>query len=258
MQTPAGNRLRDAYRRVNDQIAEAAERSGRRREDVVLVAVTKNASPDQIRAIVEMGQVDLGENRVQHLAQRVAQMEEFLSRKRTLGSAATRAASESPQHVRWHMIGHLQRNKVKTVVPLVQLIHSVDSLRLAEELHAYGARHDVTIDILLQVNTSGETSKFGVAAPAAIHLAEQIDTMMYVRLRGIMTMAPYSENPEDSRPTFARAAEIFAEMQVARIGGSDLNILSMGMTNDFQVAIEEGANLVRIGRALFGENENGE
>ncbi len=258
MQTSPGNRLREAYRRVNEQIGEAAARSGRRREDIVLVAVTKNASPDQIRAVVEMGQVDLGENRVQHLAQRVAQLEEFLSRKRTLGGAATRSAGESPLHVRWHMIGHLQRNKVKNVVPLVQLIHSVDSLRLAEELHAYGARHEKTIDILLQVNTSGEASKFGVAAPAAIHLAEQIDTMLHLRLRGLMTMAPYSENPEDSRPTFARAAEIFAEMQSAKIGGPDLNVLSMGMTNDYHVAIEEGANLVRIGRALFGENEDGQ
>jgi len=253
------NHLREAYRQVNERIAAAAVRSGRRREDVLLVAVTKTASPDQIRALAELGQVDFGENRVQHLGQRVGQLEEFLARRRALGHATEpRAAGETPQKVRWHMIGHLQRNKVKAVVPLVQLIHSVDSLRLAEELHAYGARHETTIDILLQVNNSGEASKFGVAAPAAVHLAEQIDTMMYLRLRGLMTMAPLSDNPEDARPTFNRTHEMFMEMKDAKIGGRDFSILSMGMTNDFEVAIEEGANLVRIGRALFGEGEDGQ
>jgi uncharacterized pyridoxal phosphate-containing UPF0001 family protein len=178
------------------------------------------------------------------------------------------------------MIGHLQRNKVKVVVPLVRLIHSVDSLRLAEELHALGARlaartdprlspridprnlpsaakdsadGDYVIDILIQVNSSGEESKFGVAPPAVLHLAEQIDSMMHLRLRGLMTIAPYSDNPEDSRPVFARTFELFEEMRSAHLGGAHCNILSMGMTGDFQVAIEEGANMVRIGRGYFGE-----
>jgi pyridoxal phosphate enzyme (YggS family) len=168
------------------------------------------------------------------------------------------------------MIGHLQRNKVKVVVPLVNLIHSVDSLRLAEELHAYGARlaarndprlgrtgaasgDDCVIDILLQVNASGEESKFGVAPPAVLHLADQIDSMLHLRLRGLMTMAPYRENPEASRPVFARVADLFEELRSARRSGQHINILSMGMSHDFVVAVEEGANLVRIGRAIFGE-----
>ena len=113
------------------------------------------------------------------------------------------------------------------------------------------------IDILIQINTSGETGKSGVAAPAVINLAEQIDSMVHLRLRGLMTMAPYSDNPEDARPTFARAAEIFGELRSEKIGGSQCNILSMGMSGDFQVAIEEGANLLRIGRALFGEIDSG-
>ena len=252
------NQLRDAYRKVLDNIGAAAGRAGRRPGDVRLVAVTKTASPDQIRTLVEMGQADLGENRVQHLVQRVAALEEFLSRRRTLGSAATRPPADAPPQVRWHMIGQLQRNKVKQVVPLVQLVHSVDSLRLAEELHAYGARIDRTVDILIQVNISGEASKAGVAAPAVIHLAEQIDSMMNLRMRGLMTMAPYSDNPEDARPIFVRAYELFQEIRSAKVAGKDFNLLSMGMSGDYEVAIEEGANLVRIGRAIFGEEEQPE
>lgn len=252
--------LRDAYRRVMDNIAGAASRCGRDPASVLMVAVTKTASPDQIRMLVELGHADLGENRVQQLIQRVAGLEEFLSRRRTLGSAVTRGpggGNLTPERVRWHMIGTLQRNKVKQVAPLVQLIHSVDSLRLAEELHTYAARADATLDILIQVNASGESTKHGVAAPAVIHLAEQIDSMIHLRLRGLMTMGPLSDNPQDARPSFARTAEIFHEIRAAKIAERDCNILSMGMTNDYEVAIQEGANLVRIGRALFGEEEQG-
>lgn len=244
--------LKDAYRKVTERIAAAAARVNRSPDEVVLVAVTKYATVDQIQKLLELGQMDLGESKVQHLQQRVAQIDEFLSRKKTLAGAAPKSKQLMPEQVRWHMIGHLQRNKVKQVVPLVSLIHSVDSLRLAEELHNYAARQDLTIDILLQVNTSGEPSKAGVAAPAAIHLAEQIDSMVHLRLRGVMTMAPYSENPEDARPTFARTAEIFHDIRKEKIGGPTCNVLSMGMSGDFEVAIEEGANVVRIGSALFG------
>jgi pyridoxal phosphate enzyme (YggS family) len=134
----------------------------------------------------------------------------------------------------------------------------VDSLRLAEELHNFGARTERTIEVLLQVNVSGEASKAGVAAPAVIHLAEQIDTMMHLKLRGLMTMAPAGENPEDSRPVFARTAELFHDVRSAKVGGPEFNLLSMGMTSDYEVAIEEGANLVRIGRAIFGDEEQPE
>lgn len=259
--------LRDAYRRIQDRIAAAAERSNRKPSDVMMVAVTKTATPDQIRTIVEMGHADLGENRVQQLAQRHAQLEEFLARKRTLGGAVSRSGQDqAPAKVRWHMIGSLQRNKVKQVAPLVSLIHSVDSLRLAEELQAYAARVDRTLDILIQVNIAGETQKGGVAPPAVIHLAEQIDTMMHLRLRGLMTMAPYTENPEEVRYVFARCAEMFHDIKSSGVvgggipngGGEAFNILSMGMSNDFEVAVEEGANLIRVGRALFGESEEAE
>jgi len=248
--------LKDAYQQVNGRIADAASRSGRSREDVVMVAVTKYASPDQIRHIVELGQADLGESRVQQLAQRVPQLNEFLSRKKTLAGVTARADDATPDKVRWHMLGQLQRNKVKQVAPHVDLIHSVDSLRLAEELHNYAARLDITIDILVQVNASGTTGKSGITPPAVTHLIDSIDTMMHLRPRGLMAMAPLSENPEDARPTFARTAELFADVKAAHVGGDAFNILSMGMTNDFEIAIEEGANIVRIGRALFGETES--
>ena len=251
--TVGPGQLKDAYRRLNDRVAAAAERSGRRADDIVVVAVTKNAGPDEIRQIVELGHCDLGESRVQQLTQRAAQLDEFLSRRRALGRAADKGQPELPEQVRWHMVGHLQRNKVKHLLPLVQLIHSVDSLRLAEELHAHAARMDCTVDVLLQVNASQEPGKHGVAAPAALHLAEQIDTMLHLRLRGLMAMAPQSNDREDVRWSFARTAEIFQDVRDAHIGGRHFNALSMGMSDDFDIAIEQGANVIRVGRALFGE-----
>ncbi len=247
--------LKQAYEHIKSRIAEAAGRSGRSADKVVMVAVTKYATPDQIRHIVEMGHADLGESRVQQLMQRAPQLSEFLIRKRTLAAAASKVDDRTPDKVRWHMIGQLQRNKVKQVVPLVALIHSVDSLRLAEELHSYAARVDTTIDVLMQVNATGDPGKAGVAAPAAVHVAEQIDSMVHLRLRGLMAMAPQSEHPEDARPTFARTAEIYRDIVAQKIGQGHCNILSMGMSDDFEIAIEEGSNVVRIGRGLFGEHE---
>lgn len=245
--------LEARYRGVMERVGEAAERSGRRAGDVIVVAVTKTAGPDQVRGLVELGHCDLGENRVQHLQQRVAMTEEFLSRRRMMGPS--HGGEPMTQQVRWHMIGHLQRNKVKAVLPLVKLIHSVDSLRLAEEVQAAAAAMDRDADVLLQVNVSGEPSKFGLAGPAAPHLAEQMETMVHLRLRGLMMMAPYSDHAEDSRDCFLRCAELFEEMKSSGRLGGHFNILSMGMSNDFEVAVECGANVVRIGRALFGEGE---
>ena len=249
------NQLKDAYRRVTDRVSDVATRCGRRPQDIIMVAVTKTASPDQIRTLVDMGHIDLGENRVQQLIQRQAQLEEFLSRKRTLGRTTPEVNGHPGPNVRWHMVGHLQRNKVKPIMPLVKLIHSVNSLRLAEEIQSAAARDDRVVDILLEVNATGEPTKLGVAAPAALHLAEQIDTMMHLRLRGLMAMGPLADDPEDARPTFARTAEIFQEIRTERVGGGQFNILSMGMSNDYEIAIEQGANLLRIGRALFGESD---
>lgn len=250
--------LKDAYTQVCDRIAASAARSGRRQEDVVLVAVTKYATVDQIQKTLELGVMDFGESKGQNLAQRVAQIDEFIQRKQQLASAAPRSKQLVPEQVRWHMIGHLQRNKVKQVVPLVSLVHSVDSLRLAEELHNYASRHDLTIDILMQINTAGEVQKSGIAAPAAVHLAEQIDTMMHLRLRGLMAMAPYTDDPETTRPVFGRTREIFEDVRSAGyVDPEAFNVLSMGMSGDFEVAIEEGSNVIRLGSALYGPKPAG-
>lgn len=233
--------------RIRTNIEIACERARRDPREVTLVAVTKSVDAEAIRFLWQLGIHDLGESRAQQLARRAGEIEDYLRRAR---------APEEDRWVRWHMIGHLQRNKVKSVLPLVRLIHSVDSLRLAEELQNQAARQETEIDVLIQVNTSGEKSKFGVAAPAAPHLAEQMQTMFNLRLRGLMSMAPFSENPEDARPTFARTAELFTDMKAESVVGEAFDILSMGMSSDFEVAIECGANVVRIGRAIFGDSES--
>ena len=249
--------MREAYRCVMDRVGAAAERSGRRREDVAVVAVTKYASPDQVRALVDLGHADLGESRVQQIVQRVPLLAEYLERRRAMPDVSDDGAPAPtpPDRVRWHMIGHLQRNKVKQVAPLVDLLHSVDSLRLAEECHQYTSRSEKTLDVLLQLNVANEKSKHGIAPPAAIHLAEQIDNMIGLNLRGVMTMAPYAENPETVRDVFARTRELFEDIRTSGLDLPEFNVLSMGMSGDFEVAIEEGANVVRIGRAIFGEGE---
>ena len=258
--TPISNisLVRENYRKIKDQIANAAIANGRHPDSVNLVAVTKTASPDEIRCLLEMGHTDFGESRVQQLLQRVANLEEFIGRRKTLSGAAPKPAPGYPSKLpqpKWHMIGHLQRNKAKQVIKMVNLVHGVDSLRLAEELDGIGARQNQVIDVLLQVNASNEITKHGIAAPAVIHMAEQVETMMHLRFRGLMTMAPYSVKPEDSELTFSRTGDIFKELVTTKIGGPHCDILSMGMSNDFEVAIKHGATLVRIGRSIFGESQ---
>ncbi len=250
--------MRDAYRRVMQRIGEAAARRDRNADQIHLVAVTTTASPDEIRTLLEMGHSDFGETRVQHLGQRVATLQETLGRRRFM----SRGQSIDLPDPRWHMVGGIPRNKVRQVVPLVRLIHSVDNLRLAEELHALGARqHDrdtheeKPIEILLQVNASGIESQPGLALPAVMHVAEQIDSMLHLRLRGLMTDVPAGFNADQRRALFARTAEAFAEIRTLKFIHRNFNILSMGQSDDFEIAVEEGANIVRIGRAIFGESE---
>ncbi len=253
--------LEDRYTEVHDRVAEAAERSGRRAEDVILVAVTKAAEPEQIRQLIELGHRDFGENRVQQLVQRVGMVEEYFERMRVLSH--TRSAREAdrllsgtrgePDKIRWHMIGHLQRNKARKAVDCCRLIQSVDSLRVAEELQTIGFKKDIDIEVLLQVNCSGEDTKYGCPVPAAKALAEQIDSMGHVRLRGMMTMAQLTDEPDVARLTFGRGRELFEEIAKLGVGDGRFNLLSMGMSGDYQIAIEEGANIVRVGSAIFHE-----
>ena len=232
---------------VRDRIANAAVKAKREPGEVALVAVTKSAAPEQIRELLQLGVADLGESRVQVLTQRAAQINEFLQRRLDRGTAG-----DVPDKVRWHMIGHLQRNKVKPVLPLVSLIHSVDSLRLAEDLDAQAAKLGKRMPVMLQVNASEESSKFGVAVGAAVHLAEQMDSMPNLQFVGLMTMAPLDAAEAQVRQTFVRTREIFEEMRWHKIGGAGLKHLSMGMSDDFELAIAEGATMVRIGSLLFG------
>jgi pyridoxal phosphate enzyme (YggS family) len=239
---------------VRERIAAAAARAKREPSEVTLVAVTKTAAPEQIREVVQLGVGDLGESRVQVLTQRAAQMNEHLQRRMTHGpdASAAKAAAKPPDKVRWHMIGHLQRNKIKPLLPVVSLIHSIDSLRLAEELDVQAAKIGRRMPVLMQVNAGEEPQKHGVAVGAAVHLAEQIDSMPNLQLVGLMTMAPLEAPEPKVRQAFSRTREIFEELKWHKIGGASLRHLSMGMSNDFELAIAEGATLVRVGSLLFG------
>ncbi|MCB9840621.1 MAG: YggS family pyridoxal phosphate-dependent enzyme [Phycisphaeraceae bacterium] len=264
--------LLDRYALVRDRIAEAARRSGRTERDIILVAVTKHADPTQIRVLLEAGHRDLGENKVQQLQQRVALVDEYLDRLRVLSGTRdareksadvlgeARGPSALPAPVRWHMIGHLQRNKAKKVVECCRLVHSIDSLRLAEEIQSVALRRDQVVDVLLQVNCSGEDQKHGCPPAAAGALAEQIDTMVNLRVRGLMTMAADTRADQDAaqgeaatRAAFSRCRDLFEDVARLRLGGGAFNLLSMGMSSDFEIAIEEGANIVRVGSAIFGD-----
>ena len=232
---------------VRERIAAACARAKRDVNEVTLIAVTKTAAPEQIREILSLGIADLGESKVQQLTQRAAQLNEFVSRRQVHGDAGT-----MPDKIRWHMIGHLQRNKVKPLLPFVHLIHSIDSLRLAEELDGQAEKAGRKIPVLLQVNGSEEAQKHGVAIGAAVHLAEQIDTMPNIQLTGLMSMAAHETEEGKIRSAFSRTREAFEEMKWNKIGGASLRHLSMGMSDDFEIAIEEGATLVRLGSVLFG------
>jgi len=241
-------RLVDNLRRVQDRIAAAAQRSGRQPEDVQLVVVTKSVELETIRRLLNIGIRDIAESRVQNLVKRAGMIQEYLERR------SARLPEDSPDrvvHPRWHMVGHLQRNKVRTVLPWTTLIHSLDSLRLAEAISAQAVKLGKTAEVLMQVNSSGERSKFGTAVGAATHLAEQIVTLPNIKLLGLMTISPLVDDAEKTRPFFERTRELFEEMRGERIVGPEFVHLSMGMSNDYAVAVEEGATMVRFGTALF-------
>jgi len=241
-------KLADRLKKVRDNIAAAAARSGRSADQVKLVAVTKLVGVDVIRQLLEAGLSDIGENHVQELIKRAGMIQEYQSRLQFGGGRSVPAAH-------WHMVGHLQRNKVKPLLPWVSVIHSLDSLRLAEEISNQASRLQRTVDVLIQVNASGEKSKSGVAVAAVGHLAEQIVTLPCLNVLGLMTMAPLSDDPEKVRPVFVRVREIFEEMVASQALGRQFRELSMGMSQDYQVAVEEGATMVRIGTALFQDAE---
>lgn len=239
-------KLGDNLRHIRERIAAACAQAGRKPSDIKLIAVTKTVEVDVIRLALDLGLTDLGESRVQELTKRASMIEEYRSRRLLVDGPG-----HAPPNPDWHMIGHLQRNKVKAVLPWARTIHSVDSLRLAEDISTHSAKMNRTTDILVEINVSEERSKHGVAVAAAGYLIEHIQGMPNIRVIGLMTMAPYSDDPEAARPHFARLRELFEDVRSERAPGPDFAHLSMGMSGDFEVAIEEGATMVRIGNALF-------
>ncbi len=224
--------LTENIKAVEQNIADAAARSGRNPEDVTLIAVSKTKPEEDIMELYNAGYRDFGENYIQEL--RVKQ-------------------EHLPKDIRWHMIGHLQRNKVKYIAEYITLIHSVDSFELAKTIEKEAVKHNRVIPILIEVNVGEEESKFGVTVEEAPYLVEKIQTELpHVEVKGLMTSAPYTENPEDDRPVFRKLCQLSVDMNLKNHNNSTVSVLSMGMTNDYEVAVEEGSTLVRVGTAIFG------
>lgn len=213
---------------------EAARRSGRTGDDVLLVAVTKLHSAEEINEAISCGITDIGENKVQEI------MDKY----------------ERVNPVRWHLIGHLQTNKVKYIIDKVSMIHSVDSLKLAQEIDKRARQHNLTMDILIQVNSAMEESKFGITTEETGQMIEDIlNTCPNINIRGLMCIAPFEDDPEDARKYFAEVKKLYDEYGKIENPRLDFKYLSMGMSNDFEVAIEEGSNLIRVGTSIFGARD---
>ncbi len=236
--------LRDNLARVRDTLAHAAHRRGRDPRHVRLVAVTKYVAPSVLRKVLQAGVPDLGESHVQQLVARAQECHP----PRLDWPAADEAADARP---RWHMIGHLQRNKVKALLPYARIVHSLDSPRLAQAIEQQATALDARVDVLIEVNVAGEASKTGLAPDAVPPLIAAVAACPHLCLRGLMTMAPYAPDPEMARPCFARLRELLEQYRSAGLVGADCVHLSMGMSQDYPVAVEEGATLVRVGSALF-------
>lgn len=235
--------ISDKLKKIQDDVNNTCVKAGRNIKNVKIIVVTKTAGLSAIQEVIRQGFTDLGENRVQHLKQVSDEVDAFLKENKD--------DEKIPSKVSWHMIGHLQRNKVKQTLQICETVHSVDTLRLAEEINTQAHKLGVHANVLLQVNCSGEPQKYGAPVGAAIHLAEQFDTMPNLRLVGLMTMAPLTMDKNRVRASFARAREVFEEIHGERIAGSKFKHLSMGMSQDFDIAIEEGATMLRIGSAIF-------
>ncbi len=220
--------------RVEEHITAACNKSGRKREEVTLIAVSKTKPVEMLKEAYQLGCRDFGENKVQELTEKYEQL---------------------PKDIRWHMIGHLQRNKVKYIVDKVYMIHSVDSFRLAEEISKEAIKKNVTVSILVEVNVAMEESKFGTTAENAAHLVEEISKLPNIVIKGLMTIAPYVENSEENRLYFAKLKQIYVDIIHKNIDNVFMEELSMGMTGDYEVAIEEGATYIRVGTGIFGERQ---
>ena len=221
-------------KKVEDKITAACLRAGRAREDVTLIAVSKTKPESMVEEAYSVGQRDFGENKVQEICRKIEVL---------------------PQDIRWHMIGHLQRNKVRHVVGKACMIHSVDSLRLAEAISQEAVKQDSIVPVLIEVNVAQEESKFGVTTEETIALIEAAAKLPHISIRGLMTIAPFVEDPEENRPIFRKLKQLSVDIAAKNINNVTMSVLSMGMTNDYEVAIEEGATMVRVGTGIFGERD---
>lgn len=226
--------IRENLDYINGLKNEAAEKSGRKGEEVLLVAVTKLHDVDEINEAIDCGVTDIGENKVQEIMNKYDRV----------------------KPVRWHLIGHLQTNKVKYIIDKVSMIHSVESLKLAQEIDKRAAQHGLTMDILIQVNSAMEESKFGISTEETEQMIRDIlATCPNVRIRGLMCIAPFEDNPEDAKIYFEQVKAQYDEYGKIEHENLDFRYLSMGMSNDFQVAIGAGSNLIRVGTAIFGNRD---
>ncbi|WP_066634855.1 YggS family pyridoxal phosphate-dependent enzyme [Desulfolucanica intricata] len=216
--------------KIKERIERAAQRAGRNPREVTLVAVTKTVDVEVARQVYNAGIKTLGENRVQELQKKIPEM---------------------PADTQWHMIGHLQTNKVKYIIDKVTLLHSLDRVSLAEEISRRAIKQNLNLSALVQVNVSGEESKFGLPPGEVLDFIKTVSVLPGLTIRGLMTIAPYTTNPEEVRPFF-RSLKKLAEKIQRDVAGVNMDYLSMGMTNDYEIAVEEGANIVRIGTAIFG------
>jgi pyridoxal phosphate enzyme (YggS family) len=210
----------------------AAIRSGRSPEDIIIIAVSKTVDAERAREAAKNGLINLGENRVQELVSKFEQLSDI--------------------DVKWHLIGHLQKNKVKYIIDKADLIHSVEDLELANEINKRALKHNITVNVLVELNIGEEDSKFGIDEKSVYEFVKSMEQYENIRVLGLMTVAPFCENPEDVRWVFKKMKEIFDKISVMKLKNVEMKYLSMGMTNDFEIAIEEGANIIRIGTAIFG------
>jgi pyridoxal phosphate enzyme (YggS family) len=224
--------IRENYEKIMSRVHEAAARSGRDPGEIKVIAVSKTVTADRVKAAFDAGLTDFGENRVQELCDKT----DILDIK-----------------CNWHLIGHLQTNKVKYIADRVSMIHSLDSLELADEIRKRAQKAGRRMDVLVQVNVAGEESKFGIKPEETLEFVKAVGKMENIRVKGLMTIAPMAENPENIRWVFANLRKLLIDIRKENIDNIDMDYLSMGMSNDFEVAIEEGSNMVRIGTALFGK-----
>ena len=224
--------VRENLETVEANIRKACANAGRSRDEVTPIAVSKTKPVSMLMEAYDSGIRIFGENKVQEMCDKYEQM---------------------PKDIQWHMIGHLQRNKVKYIIDKAALIHSVDSLRLAETIQEEAAKHQVVMPILVEVNVAMEETKFGTSLAEAMELVEQISHFPNIRIEGLMTIAPFVEDPEENRKYFRALKKLAVDINNKNIDNVHVRILSMGMTNDYMVAIEEGATMVRVGTGIFGE-----